>query len=169
MRAPLALLLLCCSLSCVLSFSLRVSEASTESAVSCATHSVTAVRCGAWVGPAALLPHPDHCQLFYYCEPARARPTCRQCPAGLHFSPALLVCDWPQHAGCTAGSANSTTVASETTTAVSNATWSWSSTSSSPKTTDNTPPDITAQPTSNATESTETSSTDAASSTAVYA
>ncbi|XP_073953062.1 peritrophin-1-like, partial [Choristoneura fumiferana] len=47
----------------------------------------------------ALLAHPDDCRLFYYCDGAGA-PVCRQCPAGLHFSPDTHVCDQPDHAGC---------------------------------------------------------------------
>ncbi|XP_073952807.1 uncharacterized protein [Choristoneura fumiferana] len=79
----------------------------------CKSASVTAVSCagagaeeGAAEGAAegaeegdALLAHPDDCRLFYYCDGAGA-PVCRQCPAGLHFSPDSHVCDQPDHAGC---------------------------------------------------------------------
>ncbi|XP_028159976.1 peritrophin-1-like [Ostrinia furnacalis] len=68
----------------------------------CAVNSVTPVSCADAASPDALLPHPDDCNLFYYCVGAAAAPVCRQCSAGLHFNPALHVCDAPDHAGCDA-------------------------------------------------------------------
>ncbi|XP_072929467.1 uncharacterized protein [Epargyreus clarus] len=67
----------------------------------CAALSVTPVSC-ARPAPHSLLPHPDDCQLFYYCVDGAAEPVCRQCPAQLHFNPHLLVCDNPEVAGCVA-------------------------------------------------------------------
>lgn len=52
----------------------------------------------AGAGDDALLAHPEDCRLFYYC--VEGAPVCRQCPAGLHFSPHSHVCDQPDHAGC---------------------------------------------------------------------
>ncbi|XP_053686189.1 integumentary mucin C.1-like [Sabethes cyaneus] len=44
-----------------------------------------------------LLPHSE-CTKFYKCETGRA---CElECPAGLHFNAAKMVCDWPWHACC---------------------------------------------------------------------
>lgn len=70
----------------------------------CIDHNVTEVTCGNVVENDALLPHPDDCQLFYYCVSPGHAPVCRQCPAGLHFSPTEHVCDEPGHAGCTSES-----------------------------------------------------------------
>ncbi|XP_049870587.1 uncharacterized protein LOC126370009 [Pectinophora gossypiella] len=66
----------------------------------CIDNSVTPVSCAHVTSPDALLPHPDDCQLFYYCVSAAHAPVCRACPAHLHFSPTEHVCDEPQHAGC---------------------------------------------------------------------
>ncbi|KPJ20163.1 hypothetical protein RR48_02421 [Papilio machaon] len=50
------------------------------------------------VGEDRLLPHPDDCELFYYCVGDVA--ICRQCPSGLHFSPTQHVCERAARAGC---------------------------------------------------------------------
>lgn len=71
----------------------------------CVANSVTRVSCADVSSPDALLPHPDDCNLFYYCVSADTEPVCRQCPAGLSFNPELHVCDVPAHAGCRAGNA----------------------------------------------------------------
>lgn len=47
------------------------------------------------------LPNPDDCGSFYKCDDGV--PFYYDCPAGLHFSPELQVCDWPESAKCTAG------------------------------------------------------------------
>ncbi|XP_063238755.1 sushi, von Willebrand factor type A, EGF and pentraxin domain-containing protein 1-like [Bacillus rossius redtenbacheri] len=44
------------------------------------------------------LPHQADCGLFYSCS--WGRPVLMHCPAGLHFNPALQVCDWPWRAAC---------------------------------------------------------------------
>ncbi|KAK6192343.1 hypothetical protein SNE40_003825 [Patella caerulea] len=48
----------------------------------------------------AYLPHAD-CGKFYQCNWGEA--ITMDCPGGLHFNPAINVCDWPQTAGCTPG------------------------------------------------------------------
>ncbi|KAJ4442957.1 hypothetical protein ANN_04558 [Periplaneta americana] len=50
-----------------------------------------------------LFNHPSDCHYFIHCD-AGAQPICKECPANLHFSPTLHVCDWPERAGCEAGS-----------------------------------------------------------------
>ncbi|XP_049957899.1 chondroitin proteoglycan-2-like [Schistocerca serialis cubense] len=49
------------------------------------------------------LPDSQNCSLFYKCD--HAAPVLFVCPDGLHFNPTLEVCDWPDNAGCTGGSA----------------------------------------------------------------
>ncbi|XP_022825940.1 probable chitinase 10 [Spodoptera litura] len=53
----------------------------------------------------SLAPHPRDCRLFFYCSSIGIGIplVCRRCPAGLHFNPELLVCDWPNNVNCTAG------------------------------------------------------------------
>nr|XP_034839308.1 mucin-2-like [Maniola hyperantus] len=73
----------------------------------CITNSVTPVTCDHASITDNLLPHPDDCNLFYYCLSATLPPICRQCPGGLHFSPQRHVCDRPEQAGCqSSGSSN---------------------------------------------------------------
>ncbi|XP_045777665.1 probable chitinase 10 [Maniola jurtina] len=74
----------------------------------CITNSVTPVTCDHATITDNLLPHPDDCQLFYYCLGADLPPICRQCPAGLHFNPKKHVCDQPQQAGCQSSDSSST-------------------------------------------------------------
>ncbi|XP_046995444.1 chondroitin proteoglycan 2-like [Schistocerca americana] len=50
------------------------------------------------------LPDSKNCSLFYKCD--HAAPVLFECPDGLHFNPTLEVCDWPENAGCTGGSAS---------------------------------------------------------------
>ena len=45
-----------------------------------------------------LYPAADDCNYYYQC--AHLVAFRRQCPNGLHFNPSLLICDWPQSAGC---------------------------------------------------------------------
>lgn len=68
----------------------------------CSNHITGWVACSAGNSTESdgLTPHPFDCGLFYYC--GVGAPVCRRCPAGLHFSPALRVCDWPERAGCSA-------------------------------------------------------------------
>ncbi|KPI99544.1 hypothetical protein RR46_03909 [Papilio xuthus] len=58
----------------------------------------------AGVGEDRLLPHPDDCELFYYCVGDVA--ICRQCPSGLHFSPTHHVCERAARAGCVSARAS---------------------------------------------------------------
>lgn len=66
----------------------------------CINNTVTAVSCANATVLDGLLPHPDDCELFYYCVSPESEPICRQCNAGLHFNPTLHVCDAPERAGC---------------------------------------------------------------------
>ncbi|CAH2103424.1 unnamed protein product [Euphydryas editha] len=66
----------------------------------CLENSVTRVSCKNFNSDDALLPHPDDCELFYYCVSPDHEPICRQCPAQLHFNPIKHVCDVPERAGC---------------------------------------------------------------------
>ncbi|XP_046994269.1 chitin-binding domain protein cbd-1-like [Schistocerca americana] len=50
------------------------------------------------------LPHASNCSQFCKCD--HGKPVTFDCPAGLHFNPTLEVCDWPENAGCTGGSAS---------------------------------------------------------------
>ncbi|XP_047112117.1 chitin-binding domain protein cbd-1-like [Schistocerca piceifrons] len=50
------------------------------------------------------LPHASNCSQFCKCD--HGKPVTFDCPAGLHFNPTLEVCDWPEDAGCTGGSAS---------------------------------------------------------------
>ncbi|CAH1247106.1 KLKB1 [Branchiostoma lanceolatum] len=45
-------------------------------------------------GGHGLHPDPQDCGRFYQCAPGH-QPFHLSCPAGLHFDPALLVCNWP--------------------------------------------------------------------------
>ena len=45
-----------------------------------------------------LFPNPEDCHSFYHCSNGHAY--LKDCPAGLEFNPVLLVCDWPENAGC---------------------------------------------------------------------
>ncbi|XP_035671023.1 transmembrane protease serine 12-like [Branchiostoma floridae] len=45
-------------------------------------------------GGHGLHPDPEDCGRFYQCAPGH-RPFHQSCPAGLHFDPVLLVCNWP--------------------------------------------------------------------------
>ncbi|XP_063548022.1 peritrophin-1-like [Cydia strobilella] len=65
----------------------------------CRSMSVTPVACP-FPSRDGLHPHPDACDLFYYCPPGHVAPICRQCPAGLHFNPDTHVCDHPGRSGC---------------------------------------------------------------------
>ncbi|MBC9911129.1 carbohydrate-binding module family 14 protein [Chitinophaga varians] len=47
-----------------------------------------------------LYPHPSDCTKFYRCSNGMLYEL--ECPPGLHFNPAMQVCDWPQDAGCEA-------------------------------------------------------------------
>ncbi|XP_013166951.1 PREDICTED: uncharacterized protein LOC106117270 [Papilio xuthus] len=58
----------------------------------------------AGVGEDRLLPHPDDCELFYYCVGDVA--ICRQCPSGLHFSPTHHVCERAARSGCVSARAS---------------------------------------------------------------
>ncbi|XP_034833615.1 probable endochitinase [Maniola hyperantus] len=80
----------------------------------CTTNSVTPVTCERANITDNLLPHPDDCQLFYYCLAATLPPICRQCPARLHFNPQKHVCDQPEQAGCHASNSSSSTPVSTT-------------------------------------------------------
>lgn len=46
-----------------------------------------------------LFPHLSDCRKFFSCTPWG--PVLMHCPAGLHFNPQLLICDWPNRAECT--------------------------------------------------------------------
>ncbi|XP_063611351.1 uncharacterized protein LOC134785035 [Penaeus indicus] len=48
-----------------------------------------------------LFPHPKACTKWVHCD--HYIPYVKDCPAGLHFNPAIKVCDWPDRAGCTSG------------------------------------------------------------------
>jgi len=48
-----------------------------------------------------LYPHPDSCQKFVQCDYGVG--AVKYCPSNLHFNPKLLVCDWPEVAGCLVG------------------------------------------------------------------
>ena len=50
-------------------------------------------------------PIPESCTQFIECF--NSQPVTLSCPPGLHFNPDLLVCDYPENAGCT-GTAAST-------------------------------------------------------------
>ncbi|CAH1773214.1 unnamed protein product [Owenia fusiformis] len=43
-------------------------------------------------------PDPADCSRYFHCSTQVAYH--KNCPAGLHFSPKLLTCDWPNEAGC---------------------------------------------------------------------
>ncbi|KAF0294706.1 Chondroitin proteoglycan 2 [Amphibalanus amphitrite] len=45
-----------------------------------------------------LFPNPADCHTFYHCSNGHAY--LKDCPANLEFNPTLLVCDWPEDAGC---------------------------------------------------------------------
>ena len=45
-----------------------------------------------------LFPNPKDCHSFYHCSNGHAY--LKDCPANLEFNPVLLVCDWPENAGC---------------------------------------------------------------------
>ena len=45
-----------------------------------------------------LFPNPKDCHTFYHCSNGYAY--LKDCPANLEFNPVLLVCDWPENAGC---------------------------------------------------------------------
>ena len=45
-----------------------------------------------------LHPNPTDCNKFLSC--ANGKQWIMDCPAGLHFNPELLVCDWPENANC---------------------------------------------------------------------
>ena len=45
-----------------------------------------------------LFPNPLDCHTFYHCSNGHAY--LKDCPANLEFNPVLLVCDWPENAGC---------------------------------------------------------------------
>lgn len=67
----------------------------------------------AWSG---LIPDPESCGRFYQCS--NGYPYVFDCPANLHFNPVLLVCDWPENAGCVVTSTSpppSSTTEEETT------------------------------------------------------
>ncbi|KAK9686833.1 Chitin binding Peritrophin-A domain [Popillia japonica] len=49
-----------------------------------------------------LLPHGSDCTKFYICN--EGTPVVTDCPSGLLFNPTLLVCDYPESAGCGTGS-----------------------------------------------------------------
>ncbi|XP_049807612.1 chondroitin proteoglycan-2-like [Schistocerca nitens] len=65
------------------------------------------------------LPHSSNCSQFCKCD--HGKPVTFDCPAGLHFNPTLEVCDWPENAGCSGGSA-STSAPSSTAASTSAAT-----------------------------------------------
>lgn len=46
----------------------------------------------------SLYPDPDDCTKFYQCS--NGLEYLKSCPAGLHFNPFILVCDWPDVACC---------------------------------------------------------------------
>lgn len=49
-------------------------------------------------GENLLLPYPEDCTKFYQCSEGTAYVV--DCPAGLHFSPVLLICTYPENAQC---------------------------------------------------------------------
>ncbi|KAL1438755.1 hypothetical protein MTO96_047684 [Rhipicephalus appendiculatus] len=51
--------------------------------------------------PNGLFPDAQDCRRFYHCS--NDEPHHKWCPGELHFNPRLLVCDWPQNAGCEQG------------------------------------------------------------------
>ncbi len=51
-----------------------------------------------------LLPNPADCSTFFSCSDGV--PILMHCRDGLYFNAELDVCDWPQNAGCQAGSDN---------------------------------------------------------------
>ena len=55
----------------------------------------TCIKCPDFNG---LYPHPSECTKWVHCN--NDIPYVKDCPAGLHFNPILLVCDWPKVAGC---------------------------------------------------------------------
>ncbi|XP_047112118.1 chondroitin proteoglycan-2-like [Schistocerca piceifrons] len=58
------------------------------------------------------LPHATNCSQFCKCD--HGKPVTFDCPAGLHFNPTLEVCDWPDQAGCSGGSASTAAPSSST-------------------------------------------------------
>ncbi|XP_059476467.1 mucin-2-like [Neocloeon triangulifer] len=59
-------------------------------------------------GPAIHKPNPGDCSSFCKCD--WGKPIWFACPPGLHFNPALEVCDWPSSAGCKEENTSTTTV-----------------------------------------------------------
>ncbi|XP_046994268.1 mucin-19-like [Schistocerca americana] len=68
------------------------------------------------------LPHATNCSQFCKCD--HGKPVTFDCPAGLHFNPTLEVCDWPDQAGCSGGSASTAAPSSSTAAPTSAATTS---------------------------------------------
>uniref|UniRef100_T1IWV0 Chitin-binding type-2 domain-containing protein n=1 Tax=Strigamia maritima TaxID=126957 RepID=T1IWV0_STRMM len=56
------------------------------------------VSCPNYVNNLVLLAHPRDCTKFFYC--VFGQPIVYVCPEELHFNPLLLLCDWPERAGC---------------------------------------------------------------------
>ncbi|KAJ8723100.1 hypothetical protein PYW08_003012 [Mythimna loreyi] len=69
----------------------------------------------------ALAPHGYDCGAFFYCS-GLGRPVCRRCPAGLHFSPELQVCDWPSNVHCNPTTSYPTTTEDSSTTVTDSST-----------------------------------------------
>ena len=74
-------------------------------AIAFATAQINDPRCQVPSEFVILFPHPSDCTKFYKCVGTSAVEmycpwTNTQETERLHFSPTLLTCDWPWHAGC---------------------------------------------------------------------
>merc|ERR1711915_956699 len=68
--------------------------------VSCLSNDSSPPDCSQWNSQEpSLFPHESDCSFFWQCTPSLT-PCLLECPPGLYFNPALLVCDWPGNVKC---------------------------------------------------------------------
>merc|ERR1719158_1271134 len=60
-------------------------------------------------GFSVFIPHPFDCSKYYHCK--GDVPILQECPANLHFDTSINVCNYPEVAGCTPSTTESSPVA----------------------------------------------------------
>ena len=96
------------SAGCLAPISLAPASSSSQSPSSsiATTASTTAPSQCVCITRHVMSPHPTDCNSYCLCYDTE--PVEINCPPGLHFNPTLLVCDWPNNAGCDVMSTSST-------------------------------------------------------------